>query len=132
MECCLKTFKDLSLWVGLMKLMLELIKYFVTRQSGNCLYNSSFFFFFFHMVSFLLTLSLISQALIPAVLGRRQLYFMLSQVPITELINAFVHLLAATVFSLWSHKSKLGVCMRELLELLQHSKVFLFISVLPS
>lgn len=37
-----------------------------------------------------------------------ELYFMVSQVLFPELSNASVHLVAAVLYTLWSHKSKVG------------------------
>lgn len=49
----------------------------------------------------------------PCSTGTRLFYFMVSQVLFPELCNASVHLVAAVVHTLWSHKSKVGGCMRE-------------------
>lgn len=69
---------------------------------------------FFHMVSgFLLIISLFSQALTSAALRRRLLHVMVYEFPFPELTNASLHLLAAVVCIFWSHKSKLGGCIKE-------------------
>lgn len=122
------TFKVLSLWAGLKKLVVELIKYFLIQWS---IYNFFFpygqWFFFFPLQSFIWSLGLWSLQH----LGGGSLIFC-SEVPFPELSNASVYLLAAVVCFLWSHEPKLGGCKRELRELQQLSQHFLFTSALPS